>query len=308
MHPFTDNPAESVASLGERRLIAAISRWLGKATPRGAAGIGDDCAVLPRPRGRQLVTVDPVIFGEHVDASMPPAAAGAKLMKRNLSDIAAMGGTPRAAVIALALDRGVRLDWLEAFYRALAREARRHGVAIVGGDIAHHRGGLCATLTLIGEAGPRVLTREGARRGGWICVTGRLGGSLPSGRHWKFTPRLAEGRWLAARREVRSMMDLSDGLAKDLRSLTPGDCEAALDEAALPRHRGCDTRAALCDGEDYELVFTLSARTDLAAFDAAWRRAFPRVPLTRIGRFVSKNQAPDGALRLEDYDGFEHLR
>ncbi|MFH1498596.1 MAG: thiamine-phosphate kinase [Verrucomicrobiota bacterium] len=307
---FTDHPDDSIASLGERRLITRITRWLGAANPRGPGGIGDDCAVLPRPRGRLLVTVDPVIHGEHFDDSMTAAAAGAKLVKRNLSDIAAMGGTPRSAVLALAMDRSVRTAWLRAFYRSIATVARAHGVRIVGGDIAHHRGGFVASLTLFGEtaAGGRALTRSGARRGDWIYVTGRLGGSLPTGRHWKFTPRLAEGRWLVGRREVRSMIDLSDGLGKDVHALTPDGCTPALDAATLPRHRGCDLRAALCDGEDYELAFAVAAKADLAAFEAGWRRAFPRVRLTRIGRFVSKNQRPDDALRLEDHDGFEHLR
>ena len=310
MHPFTDNPADSVAALGERRLIAAIARWLGDTGPAAPAGIGDDCAVLPRPRHRALVTVDPVIYGEHFDDTVAPAAAGAKLLKRNLSDIAAMGGTPRAAVLALALDRTVRTDWLRAFYRGLAAVARRHAVKIVGGDIAHQKGGLAATLTLFGEAAPgdRVLTRAGARRGDWIYVTGRLGGSLPSRHHWRFTPRLAEGRWLAARAEVRAMMDLSDGLAKDIHALAPAGCTAAVEPDAIPRRRGHDLRVALTDGEDYELLFALAARADRAAFAAAWRRAFPRTPLACIGRFVPDDKLPTTALRWEDHDGFEHLR
>lgn len=307
---FTDNPAESIAALGERRLITAITRWLGAANPGGPDGIGDDCALLPAPRGKLLVTVDPVIYGEHFDDSMTAAAAAAKLIRRNLSDIAAMGGVPRSAVLALAMDRDVRTDWLRAFYRSIATIARKHGVRIVGGDIAHHRHGFVASLTLLGETAPggRALLRTGARRGDWIYVTGRLGGSLPSGRHWKFTPRLAEGRWLAGRREVRSMLDVSDGLGKDLHALTPEGCTPAIAADALPLHRGCDLRAALCDGEDYELVFSVASGAGTAAFEAAWRKTFPRVRLSRIGRFVSKNQRPDDAVRLEEYDGFEHLR
>jgi len=95
-------------------------------------------------------------------------------------------------------------------------------VPIVGGDVSHQRAGIVATLTLVGEAsGPRILTRRGARAGDWIYVTGELGGSLPSRHHFRFTPRLAEGAWLARRAEVRAMMDVSDGLAKDLHALTP---------------------------------------------------------------------------------------
>ncbi|HEY9250120.1 MAG TPA: AIR synthase related protein, partial [Rariglobus sp.] len=92
VHPFTDNAADSVTALGESRLIAAIRRWLGNASPPSPFGIGDDCAVLPASRHPQLVTVDPVVYGEHFDDSIPPRAAAAKLLKRNLSDLAAMGG------------------------------------------------------------------------------------------------------------------------------------------------------------------------------------------------------------------------
>ncbi|HPK50302.1 MAG TPA: AIR synthase related protein, partial [Opitutaceae bacterium] len=115
MNPFTDQPAEAIGSLGEQRLIAAIRRWLGAASPASPFGIGDDCAVVPAGRAAQLLTVDPVIYGQHFDDAVPPRAVGEKLFKRNLSDIAAMGGRPRAAVVALALDARVRLDWLEAF-------------------------------------------------------------------------------------------------------------------------------------------------------------------------------------------------
>ncbi len=309
MHPFTKRFAESVSALGEEKLIAAIRRWLGPASPRAPFGIGDDCAVLPASRGRQLITVDPVIYGRHFDDAVPARAVGAKLLKRNLSDLAAMGGRPTAAVLALTLDARVSTRWLGEFYRGLATCARRHGVPIVGGDIAQADGVIAASLTLLGEAvGPRVLTRTGALAGDWIFVTGQLGGSLPSKHHFKFTPRLAEGAWLARRSEVRAMMDVSDGLAKDLRALTPTGIAPALDAATLPRRRGCDIRAALVDGEDYELVLAVAAKTDLAAFTRAWQRAFPRTPLTCIGRFVRTGKLPAGALNLDDYRGYEHLR
>jgi thiamine-monophosphate kinase len=297
-----------VAALGEERLIAAIRRWLGAAAPRAPFGMGDDCAVLPRLDGRPLLTVDPVIYGEHFDDLVPARAVGTKLLKRNLSDIAAMGGRPRAAVVALALDPRVKLSWLEGFYRGLAAEARRQRVPIVGGDIARQAGGLAATLTLVGEAaGPRVLTRAGARAGDFIFVTGRLGGSLASGHHYRFAPRLREGAWLARRREIRAMLDVSDGLAKDLRALTPPGAEPAIMARELPRRAGCDLRAALCDGEDYELLFAVTGHADLDALQAAWRGAFPRTALTCVGRFVRTGRRPADALDLAPYRGYEHL-
>jgi len=308
VNPFTDQPAEAIGSLGEQRLIAAIRRWLGAASPEAPFGIGDDCAFVPAGRAAQLLTVDPVIYGQHFDDAVPPRAVGEKLFKRNLSDIAAMGGRPRAAVVALALDARVRLDWLEAFYRGLAAVSRRFAVPLVGGDVAQNQGGIVATLTLVGEAGPRVLTRAGAKAGDWIYVTGQLGGSLPSRHHYRFTPRLAEGAWLARRAGVRSMMDVSDGLAKDIHSLAPQGTMPAIHTESLPIRKGCDVRAALCDGEDYELVFTVSAKADTAALERAWKRTFPRTRLSCLGRFVHRAEFPASAIKLEEFHGYEHLR
>jgi thiamine-monophosphate kinase len=307
--PFTHHRSRSVAAWGEEKLIAAIRRWLGPASPAAPRGIGDDCAVLAPARRRQLLTVDPVVYGRHFDDGTPAREVGAKLLKRNLSDLAAMGGRPTAAVIALTLEAGVRLDWLEGFYRGLAASARRHRVPIVGGDVAQSDHGFAASLTLLGEAaGRRILTQTGARCGDWIYVSGVLGGSLRSGHHFKFVPRLAEGAWCARRRDVRAMMDLSDGLAKDLWSLTPPGAEPAVLAAALPRRAGAGVRAAVTDGEDYELVFAVAARADRGALERAWRRAFPRTRLSCVGRFVRKGDSPAGAVRLGNYRGFEHLR
>lgn len=308
MHPFAPGPRDRVATLGEGGLITAIRQWLGETCPAAPAGIGDDCAVVPPARRRQLLTVDPVIFGRHFDAAVPPADVGAKLLKRNLSDIAAMGGKPRVAVVSLCLDRATRVRWLREFYRGLAATARRYGVAVVGGDVAEAPGTFAASLTLLGEAtGNRLLTRQGARAGDWIAVTGRLGGSLGSGHHYRFQPRLAEGQWLARRPEIRSMMDVSDGLAKDLAALTPAGTRPALDLAAIPRRPGCSLAAALGDGEDYELLCTIGSRANLALIREAWRRRFPHVPLAIIGRFVRSSAAQPDPAPLPAI-GYEHLR
>ncbi|MDR2674196.1 MAG: thiamine-phosphate kinase [Opitutaceae bacterium] len=320
MSPFDENNFNAtVAALGEERLIAAIRRWLGDATPPPPAGIGDDCAVLPASPRAQVVTVDPVIHGRHFDDSVPPRAAGAKLLKRNLSDLAAMGATPRAAVVALTLPPRTRTRWLERFYRGLAACARAHRLHIVGGDIAQDDHTLAASLTLIGQpAGARLLTRAGARPGDWIYVTGTLGGSL-SGKHWRFTPRLAEGAWLAAQPEVRCMTDISDGIAKDLRPLAPPGARPALDAPAVPvsaaarRAAARDGRPpldhALDDGEDYELAFALARRADRAAFARRWKKRFPGLPLACIGCFVStQKKLPASAIDLTLHHGYEHLR
>ncbi|MBI2814794.1 MAG: thiamine-phosphate kinase [Opitutae bacterium] len=317
MKPFTSIRAQSVAAQGEQRLIAGIRRWLGRASPAAPFGIGDDCAVLPPSKRHQLVTTDPVIYGQHFDASVPARAVGAKLLKRNLSDIAAMGGRPVAAVVSLALGPNTSVRWLEQFYRGLAACALRHRVKIVGGDITQGPAGFFgAFLTLHGEStGRRVVARRGAREGDLIYVTGTLGGSL-LGHHHQFTPRLAEGAWLAGRPEVRAMMDVSDGLAKDLGSLTPDRLAPALQAATIPispaaRRRAKATKRsplhhALCDGEDYELL--LVVRRGASAFEAVWRKRFPELKLSRLGQFVRAGRLPAGSLRLSGYHGYEHLR
>jgi thiamine-monophosphate kinase len=318
MSPFAKNKSGSVAARGEENLIALIRRWLGPASPSAPFGIGDDCAVLPATRARQLITTDPVIYGRHFDDAMPPAAVGAKLLKRNLSDLAAMGAQPTAAVLALTLDPRVSVRWLEQFYRGLAAAAKRWRVRIVGGDLTQAENFVGAYLTLLGSAaGLRVITRSGARAGDAIYVTGELGGSR-LGHHWRFTPRLAEGAWLARQSAVRAMMDVSDGLAKDLRALTPPGAKPAIDAAAVPvsaaarRLAGQTKRSplhhAFSDGEDYELVFALARTASRATFEKTWRRAFPRTRLTHIGQFVRTKNLPVGALRLERFSGYEHFR
>jgi thiamine-monophosphate kinase len=152
------------------------------------------------------------------------------------------------------------------------------------------------------------LTRAGSRVGDWIYVTGSLGRSLPTGHHLRFAPRLAEGEWLARRGVVRAMLDVSDGLAKDVRSLAPPGASAALYAGMLPRRAGATVREALCDGEDYELAFSVASGAARAALEAAWRRAFPRTRLTCVGRFVRAGAVPPGAVELGEFRGYEHHR
>ncbi len=319
MKIFTRTRARSVAACGELRLIGKIRGWLGDTNPQAPFGIGDDCAVLPPTKRPQLVTTDPVIYGRHFDDAVTAQAVGAKLLKRNLSDIAAMGGKPNAAVISLAMAPETSAVWLGNFYRGLAAAARTYRVKIVGGDITEGpRGFFGAFLTLYGEAtGPRVITRSGAKAGDRIYVTGALGGSR-LGHHHNFQPRLAEGRWLAQRAEVRAMMDVSDGLAKDLGSLTPAGLAPALEAAAVPISAAARRLAkkskreplahAVSDGEDYELLVVVRRQSNAAGFERDWQRRFPRAPLTCIGTFAPKDRVPTGALRLADYHGYEHLQ
>ncbi|MDX2187212.1 MAG: thiamine-phosphate kinase [Opitutaceae bacterium] len=315
MSIFAKEKRLQVGSLGESELIRRIRAWLGPVVPESPFGMGDDCAVTP-PNSRQgLITVDPVIHGRHFDDEASARLVGAKLVRRNLSDIAAMGGEPLHAVISLAIPPRVSIDWIQRFHAGLAAEAARNRFSIVGGDVAEAPV-FMATLTLVGRVkGDRALTRTGSRRGDWIFVTGSLGGSL-LGRHLRFEPRLVEGQWLATRPEVRSMMDVSDGLAKDLASLTPQGLVPALDPSTIPASRAARTLAArtgrkpwqhaLGDGEDYELVFSVDSKANLEEFTAMWRRRF-RLPVTCIGRFVQAGKLPKGAINALQEKGYEHF-
>jgi len=315
-------PGTTIASLGESALIRSIKGWLGRANPPSPFGIGDDCAVIPGDLKGLLVTVDPVIRGRHFDDALPPRLVAEKLLKRNLSDIAAMGGVPTKAVIALSAPPDLPVAWLRAFYMALGKSACRHHVQIVGGDCTQSDGFLGAFLTLLGKPGKRVLTRDGAKAGDVLFVTGNLGGSL-LGHHARFTPRLDEGAWLVKQPAVRAAIDLSDGLGKDLFSLLSPGLRAVIRTDALPASR--DARRAaridgrsvtdhvLNDGEDFELLFAASAKR-ANALEAAWKSMFD-TPLTRIGRLVA---AEDDQVAVVTFDpplppdvhvhGYEHFR
>ncbi|HEY5551216.1 MAG TPA: thiamine-phosphate kinase, partial [Opitutaceae bacterium] len=234
MKPFAGSPGQSAAAIGEEPLIAQIRKWLGRAAPPSPSGPGDDCALVRVKKGASLLlTADPVVFGRHFDEATPPAAVARKLLRRSLSDIAAMGGRPRFAILSWAIPERTSIRWFAAFHRALGRDALRYGVTVNGGDVSSAPTDLAAHLTMIGEAPARPLLRTGARAADWIYVSGTLGGSI-LGRHTGFEPRLAEGRWLAGRSAVRSMIDVSDGLAKELRLITPTGCRAAIDPAVVP--------------------------------------------------------------------------
>ncbi len=320
---LTEKTSDQVGGFGESALIRELLTCLGSAGPPSPHGPGDDCALLPAAGRRRLVTADPVICQQHFLAQHSPKNVAAKLIRRNLSDIAAMGGRPEAAILSLALPRQTSIHWLKRFFRALGSEAMRYEVAIIGGDCSETEGPPGFFMTMLGQAvGHRVLTRTGGRIGDMIYVTGRLGGSL-LGRQFRFQPRLAEGAWLAGRREVRSMIDLSDGMAKDLLELLPTGSAARLDARRIPiapaaRRRAKETgrsplHHALQDGEDFELLFAVSGNSDLNRLEQDWCDAFD-VPLNQLGKIVPKSgssppitidHAPDN---FRAGCGYEHFR
>jgi thiamine-monophosphate kinase len=262
----------------EFELIARIQAILG---PTGAP-VGDDCAVLDAPPGeRLLATVDMLVEGVHFRVGdVDPFTLGRRALAINLSDIAAMGGTPRWCLVSLGLPAPG--PFVERFYAGLADMARGHGVLVAGGNIARLPERTVIDITVLGSAAHPV-GRDGARPGDGIYVTGPLGRSaaglrcLLSGNpshpalvaaHLDPRPRVAEGRKLAT--VATAMMDISDGLAQDLGHICERSrCGAALDSAAIPidaetrraaTELGLDPLdLALHGGEDYELLYTAPA-------------------------------------------------
>jgi len=236
---------KTIRDIGEFRLIRQLQRRIPLA--------GDDCAVLP---GGELLTCDPVIEGIHFLPDTPPRRIGWKAMARNLSDIAAMGGLPRYALVSLGLRPDTPVCWVRELYQGLHAAARRFGCEIVGGDTAHVHREPFVVVTVLGHADRPVL-RSGARPGDVVFVTGKLGGSLRSGKHLRFIPRIAEARWLVEHVRVHAMIDISDGLASDVQRLAEASRVGfALASAQIPG----ELPGALTDGEDFELLFTVPPR------------------------------------------------
>jgi len=293
MGAITSQPSRSIGQLTEEEIIRRVTSNLGKACPPFPAGPGGDCAIFEETVARKfrVSTVDSVILGRHFDSSTSGALAGAKLVKRNLSDLAAAGAVPSDALLSLLLGPDVDSEWLEDFARGVGNTAQQFGLKCVGGDICRVEAGtFAATLAVQGFA-HRILTRKTAKIGDVIFVTGKLGGSI-KGHHLNFEPRLAEGEWLNAQSIVTACTDLSDGLAKDLPGLINTTQDAVIDLASLPisdaAHQ-CSkadgkpaVEHALQDGEDYELLFTVQAQqADL--LEANFKKQFPQTPLKSIG-------------------------
>jgi thiamine-monophosphate kinase len=290
-------------------LVRAVFAGAGPHAPEIICGIGDDAAVLALPGGAlyQLITLDTLVAGTHFRADDAPARIGWKALAVNVSDIAAMGGTPTCALLSLALPALTPQAYLAELLRGMQRCAALFGVTVIGGDTV---GAAQATLavTMLGTVAPaRVRYRCGAQPGEVLVVTGALGGSLCSGHHLDFMPRVAEAQWLLDHAPPTAMMDLSDGLALDgTRMAQASGVTLNLHAAALPCNAGVGLEAALHDGEDFELLCTIPATWVTAAVCAAFAQQFQR-PLHIIGEV----QAGAGHLLLDGAPivprGYEHF-
>ncbi|MFZ5574307.1 MAG: thiamine-phosphate kinase [Pseudomonadota bacterium] len=310
-----------------------IARHFTRATPGAVLGVGDDCALLAPTPGMQLaVSSDMLLEGRHFSPQDGPAGLGHKALAVNLSDLAAMGATPRWATLSIALpaaDEG----WLAAFARGFFRIADQHGIELVGGDTT--RGPLTLSITVIGEVPPgQALRRDGARPGDDVWVSGTLGAAAMAlayrqGRLFMEqidaakvlpalylpTPRVELG--LALRGVATSAIDISDGLLGDLgHILERSQAGAVLDFAALPTlpavraylHEAVARDCVLAGGDDYELCFTAPPDKHDAVLAAA---ASAGVAVTRIGRITDTPGLSvvdaDGAPLTIERTGYDHF-
>ena len=283
----------NLSNLGEEGLIRRITRTV-RTGPSVVKGIGDDCAVLEGfDRRLKLFASDLLVEGVHFTKDSPGIQVGWKALAVNVSDLAAMGGgaPPRQAVISLGLPRATPISFVDGLYRGLRRCAKMFDVDLVGGDTVRAPVTV-VNVAILGEANKgSVVYRSGARPGDALLVTGRLGGSLKSGRHLRFRPRLREAQALTARAKLHAMMDLSDGLGPDLLKMCEASgVSAVLESARIPRSAGCSLDQALNDGEDFELLIAVTPRDARRLTRSPGRDL--RCGLRRIGTVVAKKGKP----------------
>ncbi len=330
--------ARTVSDVGERALIDRITARLAM-PPWVIVGPGDDAAVIAPERGAfEVLTTDAQVEGIHFDrAFVPPDAIGHRALAVNLSDLAAMGAQPRAALLSLVLPDALDMSAIDGMLDGLLALAGAHGVTLIGGNISRSPGPLVIDVTATGTVRPRrVLTRAGARPGDGVYVTGTIGdghvglrslqlrADLQVGpvrceqRYLRPEPRVRAGMLLGRNRAATACVDLSDGLADGVRRIAEAShVGIALDAEALPigddvrawhDGRGDDVlTAALAGGDDYELLFT-SPRTYGGRLRSA-RRSIGDLPITRIG-VVTRDQRVllrAGGRERDIPEGFRHF-
>ena len=297
-------------------LIARLTKKL-PTNDSVVVGAGDDCAVLEcGASDRQLLfKTDAVVEGVHFTKETPAAKVGRKALARGLSDIAAMAGTPDAAVVTIGLPRDYDAQIVDELYAGMNALAAEYGVAIVGGETTTSPERMFISIALTGHVKrDKAVLRSGAKLGDAIFVTGELGGSL-QGKHLDFEPRLTEANWLASHFKIHAMIDLSDGLAGDLRHILNasgvgaevGSDTVPISRAAKIAAKSASTAkpgllAALTDGEDFELCFTVAAQSAVRLKDA-WHEQFPKLKLTCVGKITA-----EPGLRLRNKFGVQTFK
>ena len=285
--------------LGEDRLLDRLLPRL-PASKSVVARAGDDCAVVKRPGGRNFLVLktDCIVEGVHFAPEANALEVGWKAMMRPLSDFAATSALPRFALITLIASKETESRSVNRLYRGLRKAAARFKVDIVGGETSSTLGPVVISISVVGFVEKdRWVSRRGGKVDDDLFVTGTLGGALKR-KHLQFIPRIVESRWLTKNFSIHAMMDLSDGLGADLSRLARASKVGfKIDIESLPLSRGVKINDAVSEGEDYELLFAISPR-DSARLQKGWRKKFPKLPLTRIGRLN-----PQSAIRNPQLKG-----
>ena len=279
-----------LSDIGEDALIQRLIRLVPR-DPAPAAGPGDDCAVIDPGPGHsklQLLKTDALVEHVHFLPDAPPRAVGWKACARVMSDFAAMGGRPERFLVTLALPPHTPLAWAEDLYRGIGECLQRFGGVLAGGETSSVPPSSAALISIAATGSVlrhHLTLRSTARPGQTLLVTGSLGGSRHA-KHLNFTPRLKETDWMVSHFKPAAMMDLSDGLARDLPRLAAASgCGFVVERGALPVTAGCTLEQALGDGEDFEMLLAIE-ESRVAGLLAAWGEVFPELALTRIGRLV----------------------
>ena len=284
-------------------------------------GIGDDCASI-RIHGDKmfLVTTDMLVEGTHFDLKKnTPGEIGRKSIACSISDIAAMGCLAKYAVVSICFPKETKTKFARELYLGIQKMADAFNIKIVGGDIVSSKQILVVNVTMYGESeGLKPITRSGAKADDVIMITGALGGSI-LGKHIMFKPRLKEGLLLNKKFSINSMIDISDGLAADLGHILEESGVGAVlyedevpiseDAKKLARKTGLSTlHHALRDGEDYELLFTLSGKESKKLLAS---RSFP-ARLSKIGHINKSNglkmRDTAGKLKRIKSIGYKHFK
>lgn len=273
----------------EKTFIKKITALL-KQAPEIKVGPGDDCAAidLKTPDGRFFLTAaDQLAENIHYDPKQSsPAQAARKLLKRNISDIAAMGGIPKYAILTISANYSEQ-EFLQ-FFKAIEDECEKWSVSLCGGDIsASASGAALSSLTINGWVEKEKLClRSGASPGDILFATGFFGASFPTNHHMDFEPRLKQARFLAGD-YTNTMIDVSDGFLTDALQLAEASgLGLQIDTESIPLRKGALLQNALTDGEDYELLFAASPEK-AAELEKKWQ--FKDAPLSKVGVFTEKH-------------------
>lgn len=288
-------------------------------------GAGDDCAVLKTesPDLWMLFKTDAVVEGVHFTCETPPEKVGHKALGRCMSDVAAMGGRPTVALVTIGLPNKFSASYVQSIYMGISNLARKYAVAIAGGETTTCPERIFISVSLLGVVEKEnCVFRTGARVGDAIFVTGELGGSI-EGKHLDFEPRINEASWLVRNFKPTAMIDISDGLATDLRHITVDHgLGAEILATAIPISQSAKRRAhlhtsakpaltaALTDGEDFELLFTIPPSSAVKLVDS-WRAQYPTLKLSCIGKVlpekVFKIRTKNGIFDVTEH-GYIHFQ